>query len=71
MPGALPPNPEYDHTDWWTKLLGGTTCVSEGGTPAPLVLRDGLVQLWLYFKAEEICDCELTITPWLRAADED
>jgi exodeoxyribonuclease V alpha subunit len=53
VPGALPPNPAYDRADWWTELLGGATCVSDGGTPAPLVLRDGLVQLWRYFKAEE------------------
>jgi nucleoside-diphosphate kinase len=27
-------------------------------------------EIGLYFKPEEICDCELTITPWLRAGDE-
>jgi exodeoxyribonuclease V alpha subunit len=53
VPGALPADRPYDSADWWTKLLAGTTCVSDGGTPAPLVLRDGLVQLWRYFKAEE------------------
>ncbi|MCX6027675.1 MAG: exodeoxyribonuclease V subunit alpha [Chloroflexi bacterium] len=53
MPGALPPNHDYDRADWWTELLRGATCVSDGRAPAPLVLRDGLVQLWRYFKAEE------------------
>jgi nucleoside-diphosphate kinase len=27
-------------------------------------------EIALYFKPDEICDFELTITPWLRAADE-
>jgi len=27
-------------------------------------------EIGLYFKPEEICACELTITPWLRASDE-
>lgn len=27
-------------------------------------------EIALYFKPEEICDGELTITPWLRASDE-
>jgi nucleoside-diphosphate kinase len=27
-------------------------------------------EIALYFKADEICDCEPTITPWLRAGDE-
>jgi nucleoside-diphosphate kinase len=27
-------------------------------------------EIGLYFKPDEICACELTITPWLRAGDE-
>lgn len=27
-------------------------------------------EISLYFRVDEICDCELTIAPWLRASDE-